>query len=374
MRSKDGLTSTYGTPGSTGDDPGTVADPDAPTRVFAWKLTRTEDPFGNCITYSYRRDKAQAYLECVRYVDIPDQTAGDRFLVSVTFEYEATERPDGFSDFRSGFEIRTALRCRAITVRTHADVERLVRRYEFGYRNDTANGVSLLSSVTVTGYGDDSSEESLPPLEFGYTGFEPETRRFSSVTGPDLPPASLASPDFETVDLFGAGLPDVLQLNGVARYWRNLGGGTFDRPRSLAQAPAGLRLADPGVQLIDADGDARADLLVTTGSDAGYFPTRFGATWDRRSFVRYAQAPSFNLEDPEVRLVDLDGDGISDALRSGTRFECFFNDSDPRKAWRRTRRVERKGLDGFPNVNFSDPRVQVGRHERGRAAGHRSRS
>jgi RHS repeat-associated protein len=360
VHSKDGLSSIYGTPGSTGDESGTVIDPYAPDHVFAWRLTRTEDPYGNCITYSYRRNNAQVYLDCLRYIDIPDKTAGIRFLVSVAFEYdhEDAERPDAFSDFRSGFEIRSALRCRAITVRTHADIERLVRRYEFVYGNDTANGVSLLRSVTVTGYGDDGTEESLPPLEFGYTGFEPETRRFSAVTGPDLPAASLANPDFETVDLFGAGLPDILQLNGVARYWRNLGDATFDRPHSLARAPAGLRLADPGVQLLDADGDARADLLVTTGSEAGYFPTRFGATWDRRSFVRYAQAPSFNLEDPEVRLVDLDGDGISDALRSGTRFECFFNDPDPRKAWRRTRRVERRGLDEFPNVTFSDPRVK----------------
>ena len=111
------------------------------------------------------------------------------------------------------------------------------------------------------------------------------------------------------------------------------------------------------MQLIDADGDGRTDLLVTTARPRpATIPLRFGGLWDRRSFQRYDSAPSFNLEDPEVRLVDLDGDGVTDAIRSGTRLECFFNDPD--EGWNDTRWVERQALEEFPNVNFSDPRVK----------------
>jgi hypothetical protein len=78
--------------------------------------------------------------------------------------------------------------------------------------------------------------------------------------------------------------------------------------------------------------------------------------WDSRSFHRYRQAPSFDLKDPEVRLVDLDGDGVTDAVRSGSRLECFFN--DPKEGWNATRWVEHQALEEFPNVNFSDPRVR----------------
>ena len=46
-----------------------------------------------------------------------------------------------------------------------------------------------------------------------------------------LPPRSLADDDFEMVGLFGNGLPDIVQLNGTAQFWRNLGGGPFDTPR-----------------------------------------------------------------------------------------------------------------------------------------------
>jgi len=178
------------------------------------------------------------------------------------------------------------------------------------------------------------------------------------VTGVGLSAHSLANPDLELADLFGNGLPDILEMNGVVRYWRNLGGDRFDWPREMKDAPAGVSLADPGVQMIDANGDGRLDLLVTTETVSGYYPLRFGGLWDHRSFQRYRQAPSFNLEDPEVRLVDLDGDGVTDAIRSGSRLECFFNDANT--GWTATRSVERRALEDFPDVHFSDLRVRFG--------------
>ncbi|MGA2402490.1 MAG: SpvB/TcaC N-terminal domain-containing protein, partial [Syntrophobacteraceae bacterium] len=370
VRSKDGLKSLYGTEASFGTDPATIADPSERTNVFAWKLTRTEDPYGNRIEYEYERDCAQEgphhwdqlYLKQIRYVDYEDNGTL-KFLVSVSFEYAERLALDPFSEYRSGFEIRTRKRCSRIVVRTHADKDRDVRSYDFVYFDQRPelkavlpiNGVSLLSRVKVTGH-DDGKSETLPPLEFNYTGFEPEKRDFFPLQGPDLPARSLANPDLEFVDLFGNGLPDFVEMNGTVRYWRNLGGGRFDLPRFIQDAPAGLALSDPGVQFIDANGDGRTDLLVTTPAMSGYFPLRFGGRWDRKSFQRFRQAPSFNLEDPEVKLVDLDGDGVTDAIRSGSRMECFFNDHE--EGWKATLWVERQALDVFPNVNFSDPRVK----------------
>jgi Salmonella virulence plasmid 65kDa B protein/Tc toxin complex TcA C-terminal TcB-binding domain/FG-GAP-like repeat len=376
--SKDGLISFYGTPrpieaASDWQDPAVVADPSKRDKIFAWKLSQTIDPFGNRIEYEYERDTGeegahrwdQIYLKRIRYVDYSDRGV-TKFLISVTFEYE--DRLDAFSEYRAGFEMCTRRRCQQIVVRTHTEVEQLVRTYQLIYldrRNDLGNlgellplnGVSLLSQVKVTGHNGEA-QESLPPLEFSYTRFELEERKFSPVLGKELPARSLANPELELADLFGNGLPDILEMNGTVRYWRNLGNGKFDRPREMRDAPAGLQLADPGVQMIDADSDGRIDLLVTTDTTAGYFPLRFGGLWDRKSFQRYEFAPSFNLEDPEVRLVDLDGDGVTDAIRSGSRMECFFN--HPQRGWHETRFVERQALEVFPNVNFSDPRVKLG--------------
>ena len=122
VRSKDGLISLYGTPGTAGHDPAVVADLADRTKVFAWKLTHTADPFGNCIVYEYARDLGedgphhwdQLYLQRIRYVDYTAQ-GETKYLVSVTFFY--ADRPDPFSDYRAGFEARTTKRCVRIEMR-----------------------------------------------------------------------------------------------------------------------------------------------------------------------------------------------------------------------------------------------------------------
>ena len=45
----------------------------------------------------------------------------------------------------------------------------------------------------------------------------------------------------------------------------------------------------------------------------------------------------------------------------------------PTEGWTARALVERRALEAFPNVNFSDPRVKLGGHDRRRAAGHRAR-
>jgi RHS repeat-associated protein len=256
-----------------------------------------------------------------------------------------------------------------VTTYTNDGKSHPVREYRFTYSADPYNGVSLLQKLDIIGfddagkpYEDDDPHaeypKQLPPLTFGYTQFEPEKRRFGVVEGRDLPTRALGAADMELVDLHGGGLPDILEMNGTVRYWRNLGHGRFDMPRSMQAAPPHA-LADPGVQMIDANGDGRMDLLITSGPLAGYYPLEHGARWSQKSFQRYPYAPSFNLDDPEVKLVDLDGDGYTDILRSGSRLEAFFNDPDTTVAWRRTRFAERQRLDAFPNVNFADPRVRL---------------
>ena len=173
-----------------------------------------------------------------------------QFMVTVDFAYQA--RPDPFSTYKAGFEIRTTQRCTHIEISTHAEIARLTRVHHLVYLDQVQphaapiNGVSLLQSIDVFGVDGDARER-LPPLEFGYTGFDPGRRRYqalSAVSGA-LPERSLAHPDFELADLFGRGLPDVVQIGDTARYWRNLGGDRFDVPRPIEQLPPGVRLGNP---------------------------------------------------------------------------------------------------------------------------------
>jgi hypothetical protein len=279
VKTKDGLISIYGTPGQRGTDAAVISDPvdNTQAKVFAWKLTRTTDPFGNVIQYSYVRDRVnsegahiwdQLYLSTIRYADYGTDPANPKFLISVRFTY--ADRPDHFSDCRAGFEIRTVQRCTQIDTVAGASANTPVRTYHLQYLDQDPtqsavrplNGASLLYRIRVEGHDGELSEW-LPPLELGYTAFKPAQQSFIAVKG-SLPATALADPSLELVDLFGTGLSDILQLNGEARFWRNLGGGNFSLPQSMEEAPAGLRLSDKGVQLLDANGDGRPDLLVTT--------------------------------------------------------------------------------------------------------------
>lgn len=369
VKTKDGLTSIYGTPNTFGQvdggESGTCIDPSDPSKIFAWRLTKTNDPFQNLIRYTYARDTAedggrhwdQLYLTKVEYVNLDT----GKFLVSVDFEYDK-ERPDAFSEYKAGFEIRTRWRCKEILISTNPaeNTQVKVRRYHFSYDNSSINRASLLSAVRVSGFDDAGNEQfEMPPLEFHYGGFDPVLKRdFFPVAGDDLPAVALSNPDFELADLTGNGLPDVFQLNRVARFWKNLGNGRYDLPKSIKERPP-VALSDQGVQMMDADGDGRIDLMVTDGAFSGYYSMEHGhqANWDRRSFKKFKTAPSFNLKDPEVKLIDLTGDGVTDVLRSGTRFECFF--FHPQEGWHKTRFWPRQSdLAVFPNVQFSDSRVK----------------
>jgi hypothetical protein len=371
IESKDGLVGIYGSPQPVAPPTGWresagIVMPGQADHLFAWKLTSTRDPFGNIILYEYVRDSTQTegvhswdqvYLSRIRYVDYGDPS-NPSFLVTVAFTY--ANRPDHFSDYRAGFEIRTVQRCTQIDTFGGSDGLTPIRTYHLDYvdqganvsAEQSANGSSLLYQIRVEGH-DGANSEWLPALEFGYTQFQPTGRKFIALEG-SLPAGSLGNKDLELVDLFGVGLPDILEMNGTVRYWRNAGQGRFSLPHQMDEAPAGVGLADPGVQILDANGDGRADLLVTTQAISGYYPLKFGGLWDGHSFQRYSVAPSFNLKDPEVHFVDLDGDGVTDAIRSSTQVECYFN--DPEQGWIGSSRVERKTLDVFPNVDFADQR------------------
>ena len=314
VRTRDGLTTLYGTARpaeveGSWQDPAVVADPEHPDRIFAWRITQTRDLLGNVIRYDYVTDAGQddrhrwahPVLARISYADYGARS-NPSFLVTVDFHYEDAPRPDAFSDYRAGFEIRTTTRCQTIRVSTHAadGVTRAVKEYRLAYRQAPFNGVSQLTSINVVGIDEqappDQREQALPPITFAYTGFDPAGRRFERLTGAGLPTGSLTDPTVTLVDLHGSGLPDVLELGPqVRRYWRNLGGGRFGLPRSLDQAPP-LSLADPGVQILDADGDGRADLMVTGAAAgggsglSGYFPMTFPAGWSKRSFQAYRQA------------------------------------------------------------------------------------
>ncbi|MFB7756716.1 SpvB/TcaC N-terminal domain-containing protein, partial [Streptomyces sp. NPDC056121] len=357
IRTKDGHVQTFGTPGHAVGDPAVLRDPRTPDHVFSWALTQTADSFGNAVEYSWRRKdgpggaSTQLLLDEVQYIDHRAADGSTRFLITISLTYG--DRPDPVWDRRPGFTVRTDQRCTAITAYTHADVTLPIRAIRLEY--EPARAVSLLTEVTPAGYDDDGEEsQEMPAVRLGYTGFDPARRRFSKVEGAPL--VGLADPALELVDAFGTALPDIVEIGGNVRYWRNRGGCRFDAPRPMPDAPGGISLSDPSVTLLDANGNGRADVMVSKPGLFGYFPLRFDGGWDRSSFQPLTSAPPFSFTDPDVRLVDLDGDGITDVVRTGENVEMWFG--TPGRGWTPGSAAHGGVSTSFPSVSLADPRVR----------------
>ena len=107
--------------------------------TYAWLIEKAIDTNGNEITYHYRRDQGQLYLESIVYG-----------IYTITFTHEA--RPDAFTDRRAGLDVTTALRCTTIEYWITGDPDPLFRRYTLTYDECPHAGLSLLASVTFSGH------------------------------------------------------------------------------------------------------------------------------------------------------------------------------------------------------------------------------
>ena len=404
VRTKDGMVTWYGNPEATGADNTVLYDPENERHIAQWSIFRTVDPFGNEVLYEYEREVvlspypfAQLYLKRIKYADFTHNDV-KRHLCSVVLDY--AERPDPHSEFRQGFEIRTTRRCTAIRTFTHpldADMPAghtpsgnddntvAVKIYVLTYRDELGheahNKVSQLAQVQATGLDGDASE-SLPPVEFEYQDVSIGKRNLIPIAGEHLPALGLNHPDMDLVDLDGNGLPDFVQMSPgqPIRYWKNKGDGTFTLPRTMRNAPTGLALGSEAVQLMDADGDGRVDLVMNGPNFSGYYSLNHDGEWDSDSFRKYDTRPPVNLQSAQAQFMDLSGDGRTDVLINADRFICYFQNSplldaplspgegpgvrgiDPESralGWSEARFVNKGQLEDFPNVNFGDPRIRT---------------
>ena len=199
----------------------------------------------------------------------------------------------------------------------------------------------------------------MPPVEFGYTQFQPQKQHYQSLSARnnDLPSFSLKNPETTLVDLFGDGLPDILNTTTTGYYyWKNLGEGQLDMRHPQHTYPAGMTLSQPSVAFADLGGDGLPDLMVVDESISGFFEATPEGGW--KPFKKF-EYPRFGLNDPNVRLVDLTGDGRSDVLMTRDHhflwYECLGEEG-----YGSPQAVQRVfDLEQFPDVYFNDPSGRV---------------
>jgi RHS repeat-associated protein len=253
-------------------------------------------------------------------------------------------RPDPFSTHRAGFEIRTCRRCQRVLV-FHTFVEErevgrdlLVRSTDLRYFDqdhplDPRNPIyTFLTSITQSGYSREQNgylRRWLPPLEFEYS----EARLQSDVLIFDRDsienlPEGIDGARYQWVDLDGEGLSGILSdVGGAWVYKRNFSpvhqvrapdGSVATRARfgpqeTVARVPSHSELGG-SQRLLDLSGDGRLDVVELEPPVAGFFERTEHASW--RPFRPFASRPDLPWSEPNLKLIDVTGDGLPDALLS----------------------------------------------------------
>lgn len=385
VQRKDGVNLELGVPlDGTGDANAIERDPDDASRIFRWNLARAYDAHGdadgaqvtpkNVVVYRYQSVDGINYLSDV--FDTPPRAGGglDRFAHHVRLVYQA--RPDATWSYRRGWGVRASRRLVHVDVTSKTFVgagaaRELVRRYWLAY--DPTRHLSLLASVQMEGrcasgnpvedadqrLPDATSCPRLPATAFEYThadaadasgkpraadlpGYEPFDTRVHVVQG--SPAVSVDDVHAGLYDLNGDALPDVLQTDGThgAAHGAYLQGGAGAADALTATTVALLGVGDDSVQNItlgsdnvsplDIDGDGIVDLvhMPAAASYGVYSPVWTGAGWALRGReVATASGQSVHIDfrqsRPEVKRLDVDGDGLIDVVYStGQSYQTFF--------------------------------------------------
>lgn len=236
-------------------------------------------------------------------------------------------RKDPFSRYRSRFEVRTFRLCQRVLMFHHFPLEEgsaatLVRSTEFEYRQKATG--SFITKVVQSGYVRHNDgrylKRSMPALELDYTSSPLESERYRSYQAKEVDPVSLQNlpagidgEKYRWVDLNGEGISGVLTEQGTGWYYQpNAGHGRFGAAELVANKPSLAQLNRGQQQLLDIAGDGTLNLVQFDPSAPGFYERTLKEGWG--DFRTFRSLPVINWKDPNLKFVDVTGDGVADIL------------------------------------------------------------
>ncbi len=358
VRSKDNIVSVFGESKNA-----RVSNPTDDTQIFKWCLEYSFDDKGHFIRYIYKKEDktnlpilvseknrlnavapfTNLYLKRVLYGNRVAHYQGDLmptndidFLFELVMDYgehhdgkptpiEAkswTTRKDPFSNHRSGFDIRTYRRCHRVLMFHRFDKMSpnpyLVRSLDLQF--DETVHFTYLESITQSGYiwnsdGSLAKKESMPAMKFSYSKniFNHDVSEISKENLHSWP-VGLADNRYQWIDLHSEGLSGILYEEGSAWFYSsNLGNGQFANAVLITPKPSYEGINDGNLSIQELEGNG-VKYLVQSGRNGGYFELNPCDGW--RSFNTFDQHPNIDFKNPNLKMIDVNGDGLPDLLIS----------------------------------------------------------
>jgi RHS repeat-associated protein len=244
-------------------------------------------------------------------------------------------RDDPFSIYRSGFEVRATRLCQRVLMFHHFPDEEgvrencLVRSTDFTYSHEqepksSRNPVyTFLRAVTQTGHKRNNGgylSRSLPPVQFEYTQpiVQDKVEEIDPSSLENLP-IGVDGTTYQWTDLHGEGIPGILTEQADAWYYkRNISPIATNKQQPVEFSPLERVARKPnttlasGAQIMDLAGDGQPDLVMFDGSTPGLYEHDGKEGW--QPFSPFTSRLNRTTQDPNLKFVDLDGDGHADVL------------------------------------------------------------